>query len=90
MCLLGQLFIYHFMRIIKTAGLPRWLSGKDPPADAGDMDSTPGLRRFPGGGNGNPVQYPCLGNLKRSLADYSLHGVVKWLDTTQKLNHNNN
>ena len=30
--------------------------------DAGDSGSIPGLRRFPGGENGNPVQYPCLGN----------------------------
>ena len=90
MCLLGQLFIYHFIRIIKTIGLPRWFSGKDPPANAGDAGSIPGLRRSPGEANSNPLQHPCLGNLKRSLADYSLHGVVKQLDTTQKLNNNNN
>ena len=29
---------------------------------AGDVDSTPGLGRSPGGGNGNPLQYPCLEN----------------------------
>ena len=28
----------------------------------GDLDSIPGLRRFPGEGNGNPLQYSCLGN----------------------------
>ena len=35
-----------------------------PPAlagEAGDISSIPGSRRFPGGGNGNPVQYSCLG-----------------------------
>ena len=26
------------------------------------MGSVPGLRRSPGGGNGNPLEYPCLGN----------------------------
>ena len=26
------------------------------------MSSIPGLGRFPGGGNGNPFQYSCLGN----------------------------
>ena len=30
--------------------------------DAGDMGSIPGLGRFPGEGNGNPLQYSCLGN----------------------------
>ena len=38
--------------------IPRWLSG--PPAKAGatgDMGSTSGLGRFPGKGNGNPLQY---------------------------------
>ena len=27
----------------------------------GDKDSIPGLGRSPGGGNGNPLQYSCLG-----------------------------
>ena len=33
---------------------------KNPPANAGDIrdsGSIPGLRRSPGGGNGNPLQY---------------------------------
>ena len=36
------------------------------PANAGDVratDSMPGFGRSPGGGNGNPLQYSCLGNL---------------------------
>ena len=44
---------------------PWWLSGKDPPASAGDsrdagLISGPG--RSPGEGNGNPLQYSCLEN----------------------------
>ena len=35
---------------------------KNPPANAGDADLIPELGRFPGGGNGNPLQYFCLGN----------------------------
>ena len=35
---------------------------KDLPANAGDVCLIPGLRRYPGGGNGSPLQYPCLGN----------------------------
>ena len=30
--------------------------------DTGDADSIPGLGRFPGGGNGNPLQYSSLEN----------------------------
>ena len=33
---------------------------KDPPANAGDTVSTPGLGRSPGVGNGNPLQSSCL------------------------------
>ena len=29
---------------------------------ADDVSSTPGSGKSPGGGNGNPLQYPCLGN----------------------------
>ena len=38
---------------------------KDPPANAEDerdVSSIPELGRFPRGGNGNPLQYPCLEN----------------------------
>ena len=32
------------------------------PANAGDMGSISGSGRFPGEGNGNPLQDSCLGN----------------------------
>ena len=35
---------------------------KNPPANAGDAGLIPGLGRSPGEGNGNPLQYCCLGN----------------------------
>ena len=38
---------------------------KNLPANAGDIrdwSSVPGLRRPPGGGHGNPLQYSCLKN----------------------------
>ena len=35
---------------------------KNLPANAGNMDWIPGLGRFPGEGNDNPLQYSCLGN----------------------------
>ena len=43
-------------------GFPDGTVVENTPAHAGDMGSIPGSRRFPGGGNGNPLQYSCLGN----------------------------
>ena len=36
--------------------------GKNLPANVGDLDSSPGLGRSSGEGNGNPLQYSCLEN----------------------------
>ena len=44
------------------SGVLRWLSVKNPPANAGDADSIPGMGRSPGEGSGNPLQYSCLKN----------------------------
>ena len=44
---------------------PDGASGEEPAGNAGDVRDTgsiPGLKRSPGGGHGNPLQYPCLGN----------------------------
>ena len=35
---------------------------KNPPANAGDIDSVPGWGRSLGGGHGKPLQYSCLEN----------------------------
>ena len=35
---------------------------KNPPANARDTGSIPGSGRSPGEGNGDPLQYSCLGN----------------------------
>ena len=43
--------------------MAQWM--KNPPASAGDIGEAgliPGSGSFPGGGNGNPVQYSCLEN----------------------------
>ena len=56
-------------------------SGKDPPANAGDVreaGSIPGLGRFPGGGHGNPLQYSCLENpMARGAWRATVHRVTK-------------
>ena len=60
---------------------------KSLPANAGDArdaDSIPGLGRFPGGGNGNPLECSCLENPMDSGAwQITDHGVEKsqtWLE----------
>ena len=60
---------------------------KDPPANAGDTVSTPGLGRSPGVGNGNPLQSSCLENSMDIGAWWAtfgaiVHGAAKESDTT--------
>ena len=54
---------------------------KNPPANAGDIrdvDSIPGSGRSPGEGNGNPLQYSCLGNpMDRGAWQATVHRVAK-------------
>ena len=42
----------------------------------GNLDSIHGLGRFPGGGNGNLLQYSCLGNPVHRGACLAVHGVT--------------
>ena len=41
--------------------LPLWPRGKESASNTGDPGSVPGSGRFPGEGNGNTLQYSCLG-----------------------------
>ena len=51
---------------------------KNPPANAGDVGLIPGSARLPGEGNGNPLQYFCLGNpIDRGAWWATVHGVAK-------------
>ena len=59
---------------------------KNVPANAGDIRDSgliPGLGRSPGGGNGNPLQYFCLGNpIDRGAWVAAVHGGSKESDMT--------
>ena len=58
--------------------LPRWLSGKESAGSAGAPLSIPALGRSPGEGNGNPLQYSCLGNpMDGGTWWATVHGVTK-------------
>ena len=51
---------------------------KNPPVNAVDADSIPGLGRSPGEGNDNPLQYSCLGNpMDRGAWQATVHGIAK-------------
>ena len=51
---------------------------KNPPANTGDMGSSPELGRSPGEGNGNPRQHSCLENsMDRGAWQALLRGVTK-------------
>ena len=66
-------------RMIK-AGITRWLSGKESACNVGDLDSVTGPGRSPEEGNGNPLQYSCLGNPMDRGAGVgvaTVHGVTK-------------
>ena len=59
-------------------GFPGGSAVKNLPANAGDTGLIPGLGRFPGKGNGNPLQYSCLGNPMDRGARWALvHGITK-------------
>ena len=65
----------------RPRGFPGSSVVKNPPAnagDAGDVGSIPGLERYPGEGNGKPLQYSCLGNpMDRGTWRATIHGVTK-------------
>ena len=73
---------------------PRWHSGKESAdnllswVNPGDMGSLPQSGRSPGVGNGNPLQYSCLGNpMDRRAWWATVLGLTK--NQTQPSTHNN-
>ena len=63
------------------SGFPGGTVIKNLPATVGnarDEGSIPGSGRSPGGGNGNPLQYSCVGNpMDRGVWGATVHGVAK-------------
>ena len=56
---------------------------KDLPANAGDVGLTSRWGRSPGEGNGNPLQYSCLGKpMDRGAWQAAVHGVTKESEIT--------
>ena len=58
---------------------------KNPPANAKEVGSIPGLGRSPEEENGNPFQYSHLGNpIDRVALPVTVHGVTKELNMTKQ------
>ena len=70
--------------LLYSTGFPYSSVGKDPPAvqestcEARDVGSMLGLGRSAGEGNGNPLQYSCLGNpMDRGAWQATVHEVTR-------------
>ena len=67
---------WHHLR--DDLDFPGGSDGKESAWNAGDAGSNAGLGRCPGKGNGNPLQYSCLGNsMERGSWWATVHGVLK-------------
>ena len=59
-------------------GFPGSSGGKESACNVGDTVSIPGLEKFPGEGNGYPLQDSCLANLmNRGAWQFTVHGDTK-------------
>ena len=67
-------------KVVET-GFPDGPEIKNLLVNAGDEGLIPGWGRSPGEGNGNPLQYSCLGNhMNRGAWGSTVHGVAKsWM-----------
>ena len=69
---------YRLMALIVSLGVSSNSSGKESACNAGDAGSIPGLGRFAGKGNGNPLQYSSLKNpMDRRVCQAIVHGVSR-------------
>ena len=55
-----QSIYYIIYRLYSVLCFPGGSDGKEFSCKAGDLGSIPGWGRYPGEGNGNPLQYSCL------------------------------
>ena len=73
----GIICISWFLEM-KWEGFPGGSDDKESSCNVGDPGSIPGLGRPLGEGNGNPIQYSCLGNpMDRGAWWATVHGVAK-------------
>ena len=67
-------------------GFPGGSDSKEAACNAGNPGLIPGLERFPGEGNGTPLQYSCLENpMDRGAWQAIVNGVAPSSDTIEWL-----
>ena len=75
---------YVYQPLFKVGCVVFGSDGKESACSAGDLDLIPGSGRYPGEGNNNPLQYPCLENpMDRGAWQDTVQGVTKsqtWLN----------
>ena len=64
--------------VLTFLDFPGGSDSKEPACNTGDLGSILQTRRSPGEGNGNPLQYSCLGNsMDRGAWWSTVHGVTE-------------
>ena len=91
-CDIIYLRYYHFIVpniVFVSSVIILVLPGGSLVKNEGDAGLIPGSRRYPGEGNGHPLQYSCLKNsMDRGALWATLHRVAKESETTQQPNNN--
>ena len=68
----------YLVQYLHFEGFPGSSAEKNPPVNAEDSGLVSGLRRSLLEGNGNPLQYSCLGNpMDRGIWWATVHGVAR-------------
>ena len=81
-------FFFFFLNVYQLGFTSGSSDSKESSSNVGDLGWIPGLGRFPGEGNGNPLQYSCLENsMDRGAWRSTVHGGPKELDMTERLTH---
>ena len=74
---------HQFAGVLSLNGFPWGFSGKNPPTNAVDVSLISASEISSGEGNGNPLQYSCLGSSINNGAWWATaHGVSKEFDMT--------
>ena len=81
MCVCVCIYIYIYIYIYTY--FPGGSDGKTSACNVGDLGSIPRSGKFPGEGNGNPLQYSCLENPMDGVAWWRLLSMG-----SQRVGHN--